>query len=194
MWHEIPEHVPRDKTEPFPIGKPCDHFKATVIDNEGNRCNPGEEGELLIAGPFMDGYWGNEELTKEVFFEDENTKRWYKTGDLVKELKDGSYQFLGRKDRMVKRRGFRVELGEIEAALYTHPAMTEVAVIAVPDEENGVLVKAFLCLSDKGFASLVKMKMYCSEKLPNYMVPDTFSFHDELPKTSTDKIDYQSLR
>ena len=63
--------------------------------------------------------------------------RWYQTGDIVTEAPDGNYTYLGRRDRMVKRRGYRVELGEIEAALYRHPAIKEAAVVAMPDEERG---------------------------------------------------------
>ncbi len=82
----------------------------------------------------------------------------------------------------------------LEAALYRHPRVTEAAVTSVPDEENGVLIKAFVTLSNGSRPSLVEMKRFCTEQLPSYMIPDRFLFHDSLPKTSTDKIDYQRLK
>ncbi len=95
---------------------------------------------------------------------------------------------------MVKRRGYRVELGEIEAALYRHQAVSEAAVIALPDEESGVMVKAFLSWSDGKARSLIEMKKFCADNLPLYMIPDRFTSQDVLPKTSTDKINYQALK
>jgi acyl-coenzyme A synthetase/AMP-(fatty) acid ligase len=94
---------------------------------------------------------------------------------------------------MVKRRGYRIELGEIEAALYRHEEVGEAAVVALPDEEVGVRVKAFLAWSGSAKPSVVRMKQFCAEQLPLYMIPDEFAFRDALPKTSTDKIDYQRL-
>lgn len=95
---------------------------------------------------------------------------------------------------MVKRRGYRVELGEIEAGLYRHPMVKEAAVIALPDEEAGVKIKAFLSCRDGTRPSLIALKRFCAENLPLYMIPDLFSWQDALPKTSTDKIDYQRLK
>jgi acyl-coenzyme A synthetase/AMP-(fatty) acid ligase len=124
-------------------------------------------------------------------------RHWYKTGDIVVQA-DGAaenYVYLGRRDRMIKKRGYRVELGEIESALYRHPAVKEAAVVALSDEENGVRVKAFLSCKDADQRpSLIELKRFCAENLPLYMVPDMFAFREVLPKTSTDKIDYQRLK
>jgi acyl-coenzyme A synthetase/AMP-(fatty) acid ligase len=95
---------------------------------------------------------------------------------------------------MIKRRGYRVELGDIEAGLYRHPMIKEAAVIALPDEEAGVKIKAFLSCRDVKRPSLIALKRFCAENLPLYMIPDLFSWHEALPKTSTDKLDYQRLR
>jgi acyl-coenzyme A synthetase/AMP-(fatty) acid ligase len=94
---------------------------------------------------------------------------------------------------MVKRRGYRVELGEIESALYRHPHVAEAATVALPDPESGVLIKAFLSWSGKAPPSMIELKQFCASNLPQYMVPDRFECLDALPKTSTDKIDYQTL-
>jgi acyl-coenzyme A synthetase/AMP-(fatty) acid ligase len=119
--------------------------------------------------------------------------RWYRTGDIVVEEPDGDFIYRGRRDRMVKRRGYRVELGEIEAGLYRHPRVKEAAVIAIPDEE-GVQIAAFLSSNAEGAASLIEMKRFCSEHLPLYMIPDRIKWLPALPKTSTDKVDYQRLK
>jgi acyl-coenzyme A synthetase/AMP-(fatty) acid ligase len=95
---------------------------------------------------------------------------------------------------MVKRRGYRVELGEIEAVLYRHPQVKEAAVVALPDPESGVRIRAFLSCQESRRPSIVQLKQFCMGVLPPYMVPDLFSFRDSLPKTSTDKVDYQTLK
>jgi acyl-coenzyme A synthetase/AMP-(fatty) acid ligase len=107
---------------------------------------------------------------------------------------NGDLIYRGRRDRMIKKRGYRVELGEIEACLYRHPSVKEAATIATTDEENGVRVKAFLSTHDGNRLSLIALKQFCAEHLPPYMVPDDFSFQPALPKTSTDKVDYQRLK
>jgi len=95
---------------------------------------------------------------------------------------------------MVKKRGYRIELGEIEVCLYRHPVIQEAAVVAVLNESSEVSVKAHLATRGDERPSLIQLKTFCSKHLPLYMVPDTFVFHDALPKTSTDKIDYQTLK
>jgi amino acid adenylation domain-containing protein len=193
--YEVPAEVPSDQIEPFPIGHVCAHYRARVIDPDGQDVASGSEGELCIAGPgVMQGYWGLPEQNARVFLDDSDGVRWYRTGDVVQQQSDGAFRFLGRRDRMIKKRGYRVELGEIEAALYRHPDVKEAAVIALSDEEKGVQVRAFLSTKDGGRLSLIELKRFCAERLPLYMVPDGFSFLGGLPKTSTDKIDYQKLK
>lgn len=193
-YYEVPREIPADRTEPFPIGKTCEHLECMVIDQDGTVVPKGEEGELVVWGPgVMIGYWNLPEQNAAAFLE-ANGKRWYHTGDLVVEEPNGDYIFHGRRDRMVKRRGYRVELGEIEAGLATHPQAKEVAVVALPDKDAGVKIKAFLSLKDGVKPSIIEMKAFSMEKLPKYMVPDTFTFVDALPRTSTDKIDYQTLK
>ena len=183
-----------DRTEPFPIGRLCEHYRGRVLDAAGNEVARGEEGELLCAGPgVMSGYWNLPEQNARAFVIDADGVPWYRTGDLVVEQADVGYLFHGRRDRMVKRRGYRVELGEIEAALATHPMVKETAVVAVSDEGAGVKIKAFLSFKE-GRPSIIQLKHFCVEKLPMYMIPDTFGLLDRLPRTSTDKIDYQGLK
>jgi acyl-CoA synthetase (AMP-forming)/AMP-acid ligase II len=165
------------------------------VNEAGSDVAAGEEGELCIAGPgVMQGYWALPEQTAKAFLADPAGERWYRTGDIVVESPDGDYTYRGRRDRMVKRRGYRVELGEIEAGLYRHPRIREAAVVAVPNEEAGVQIVAFVSAHGDARPSLIEMKRFCSTHLPLYMIPDRFSWMDELPKTSTDKVDYQRLK
>jgi acyl-coenzyme A synthetase/AMP-(fatty) acid ligase len=94
---------------------------------------------------------------------------------------------------MVKRRGYRIELGEIEKGLYQHPQVREAAVVAVPDGEAGVRIAAFVTPRPGERPSIIDLKTFCGRQLLSYMNPDTFSFVDALPMTSTNKVDYQAL-
>jgi amino acid adenylation domain-containing protein len=194
-WYEAPSNIPPDRTEPCPIGKVCSHYQERVIDAAGKQVPDGAEGELCISGPgVMQGYWSLSELNDRVFLVDADGTRWYRTGDIVERQPDGNFKFLGRRDRMIKKRGYRVELGEIESVLYRHPDVKQAAVIAIADEEHGVRVRAFLATQEGKRLSLIEMKRFCADRLPLYMVPDLFTFLDEMPKTSTDKVNYQRLR
>jgi amino acid adenylation domain-containing protein len=193
-WYEVPHVLPDSQAEPVPIGPPCSHCRALVVDEHGGEVAIGQEGELCIAGPsVLIGYWELPDLTNRAFLPGRD-EHWYRTGDIVVENPDGNLRFLGRRDRMVKKRGYRIELGEIEAALYRHPKVKEAAVIALADEESGVKINAFLSTRDGERLSIIDLKRFCSENLPLYMVPDRLQCLTSLPKTSTDKIDYQKLK
>ena len=94
---------------------------------------------------------------------------------------------------MVKRRGYRIELGEIERGLYQHSSIMEAAVIGVSDDAAGVRIVAYLAARADERPSIIEMKSFCAGHLPAYMSPDVFRFLEALPRTSTDKIDYQRL-
>jgi acyl-coenzyme A synthetase/AMP-(fatty) acid ligase len=126
-------------------------------------------------------------------FLERDGRRWYNTGDVVRLTGDG-YIYVGRRDRMVKRRGYRIELGEIERGLYLHPSIREAAVLGIPDDSAGLRIVAYLSCGDSVHPSIIEMKVFCAQHLPSYMSPDVFQFLDSLPRTSTDKIDYQGLR
>jgi amino acid adenylation domain-containing protein len=194
-FYEIPDLIPEERTQPYPIGKVCSHCHAIVVNEKGQAVSTGQEGELCIGGPgVMQGYWNLPEQTANAFRIDPSGQPWYKTGDIVVQDPNGDYRYVGRRDRMIKKRGYRVELGEIEAGLYRHPAVKEAAVIALPDDE-GVRVKAYIsCREAEKRPTIVELKRFCAENLPIYMVPDLFAFQSALPKTSTDKIDYQKLK
>jgi acyl-coenzyme A synthetase/AMP-(fatty) acid ligase len=196
-YYEIPATLPVDHTKPFPIGKDCTHYQdmIKIVDEQGQPVEIGQMGELIATGPgVMQGYWNLPERTANAFLVDPSGQRWYKTGDVVVQDEDGNYLYVSRRDRMVKKRGYRVELGEIEAGLYKHPDVKEAAVIALSNEENGVQIKAFLSFKSGQHPSRIDLKRFCAENLLTYMIPDFFSFLESLPKTSTNKIDYQKLK
>jgi L-proline---[L-prolyl-carrier protein] ligase len=143
----------------------------------------------------MQGYWGDPERTERTLlpnpFAPYLPDRMYRTGDLVRELPDGELQFLGRRDAQIKSRGYRIELGEIDAAFYAHPAVNECAALAMPDELISNRIR--LCVATDGTVTETELTRFGASRLPKYMLPDTFEFHETLPKTSTGKIDRQAL-
>lgn len=194
-FHEVHPPVPPERSTPYPIGVVCSHLRGRVLDEQGRDVAHGAEGELCIAGRgVMQGYWALPEQSARAFHVEADGTRWYRTGDVVTEGEGGCYTYRGRRDRMVKRRGFRIELGEIEAGLYRHPAIKEAAVIALADPDGAVSIIAFLSWHGDKRPSLIEIKRFCAENLPLSMLPDRFSWHDSLPKTSTDKVDYQRLK
>jgi amino acid adenylation domain-containing protein len=194
-FYELPPPSADDRKGPYPIGVPCPHYQAMIVNPDGREVNKGEEGELLIRGDgVMQGYWNLPEQNRRAFLDLGERGTWYRTGDLVAELPDGNMRFIGRKDRMVKKRGYRIELGEIESCLYRHSNVREAAVVALEDEVDGVRVIAHIVPREGERMSLIELKQFCSQHLPLYFVPDLFRFHRQLPKTSTNKIDYQKLK
>jgi amino acid adenylation domain-containing protein len=189
----IPKPIPEDRTEPYPIGWTCSHCKALVLDEGNQSVNAGEEGLLYISGSSVfSGYWARPTETASVFLERDGC-RWYNTGDVVREDADHGFIYMGRRDRMVKRRGYRIELDEIGNALYNHPFIQEVAVISSAHPETGVSIICYLVASEGAQPSILELKTYCAQNLPSYMNPDVFIFLDSLPRTSTNKTNYQAL-
>ena len=111
------------------------------------------------------------------------------TGDIVTVGDDGNFYFQGRRDSMIKSRGYRIELGEIESALLSHPGVREAAVFAVPDEVIGNRIRAVVSAHVPDSLTALELQQYCSTRVPKYMIPEVIDLCDELPKTSTGKID-----
>jgi amino acid adenylation domain-containing protein len=186
----IPRPIPADRTIPYPIGKPGSHCQAGVFDENGDPVAPGQEGLLHIAGPpVFVGYWG---LEANNFMVRDGIK-WHNTGDVVREVEGEGFVYVGRRDRMVKRRGFRIELAEVERCLFRHPDISEVAVIALPDLLAGKRILAILVAKGETTPSFIELKTFCNQHLPDYMNPDDFVFSNSIPRTSSNKVDYQAL-
>ena len=156
----------------------------------------GEPGELLIGGVGLArGYLNRPELTDEKFipnpFSNEFGSRLYRTGDLARYQPDGNIEFIGRVDHQVKVQGFRIELGDIEAALCQHPAVREAVVIARAENGDKRLV-AYIVPTSRS-QQIPQLRTFLKEKLPEYMVPTTFVVMEALPLTPNGKIDRRAL-
>ncbi|MGW2783621.1 amino acid adenylation domain-containing protein [Streptomyces populi] len=168
--------------EPVPIGRACSGDEVWAVTPDGRRAAVGEEGELVVDGPtVMAGYWGRGAQEGP-----------YRTGDVVRVRADGVFEYRGRLDHMVKVRGHRVELGEIEACLSRHPAVGEVAVLV---DGNGMAARIVAVVVPVGPPpGLLALKRHCAERLPRYMIPDSVLTVAELPRTRNGKTDRQTLR
>jgi amino acid adenylation domain-containing protein len=196
-YYPVPRPLPEGVAD-LPIGHACANFDAFAMTAEGHRVQVGAEGELVVRGPgVMLGYWGLPERTRESLAQnplhDDYTDLVYRTGDIVRVEPDGSFAFLGRRDHMVKTRGYRVELGEIEYVLHQHEAVGSAVVVAVPDEEFGARLWAAIVPAADESVTGPQLASHCMERLPRYAVPERFCMVRELPHTSTGKIDRQSL-
>ena len=195
-WYEVPSGA--KLAGPVPIGKACANTDAFAVTGDGDRVTkPGAEGELYVRGPgLMSGYWGDAAKTSGVLvgnpFQPAYAEPAYRTGDLVTLDEGGDFVFLGRRDGMVKTRGYRVELGEVETALYAHPAVREAVVLPVPDELLGNRLRAVI--SAESGLTREEILDHCRRRLPGYMVPDVVEFCGALPRTSTGKIDRAGMR
>jgi amino acid adenylation domain-containing protein len=198
-WYEVPR-AGGPLTAPVPIGRACADLDVFAVSSDGRRVSQaGEEGELLVGGPgLMTGYWAAPEKTDEALvanpLADAGSQVVYRTGDVVTLDHDGNFVFLGRRDGMVKTRGYRVEVGEVETALYEHPAVREAAVLPVPDELLGNRLRALVSADAGAELSREQLLEHCRRRLPAYMVPDVIELRPTLPKTSTGKIDRVLLR
>jgi amino acid adenylation domain-containing protein len=184
--------------EKLPIGIACANTECFSVTPDGRLAGKGEAGELYVRGPGVTyGYWADIEKTHKMVvpnhFQENFEEKMYRTGDIVTVGEDGNYYFQGRRDSMIKSRGYRIELGEIETALLSHPGVREAAVLAVPDEIIGNRIRAVVAPHIAGSLGVLELQQYCSSRVPKYMIPELVDLYDELPKTSTGKIDRVKL-
>ncbi|MDX1429293.1 MAG: AMP-binding protein, partial [Rhodothermales bacterium] len=187
---------PPAEDESVPIGQLLPNMEALVVDGSDVPVQSGAAGELLIRAPAtMIGYWGSPDLTSQAFLRRPLTPgitaSFYRTGDLVRQLPSGDYVFLGRRDRQVKTRGFRVELDEVEAALLSHSDVQEAAAFATPDEEGSHRIEA--AVVSIGPVAEMDLFKHLKSMLPPYALPVRLSIVEQLPRTSTGKVDLQAL-
>jgi amino acid adenylation domain-containing protein len=180
-----------------PIGRPIANTRIHLLDPAGRPLPIGVAGELHIGGVNVGrGYLDRPDLTAERFgpdaFAGEPGARLYHTGDLARLLADGVIEFLGRLDHQVKIRGFRIELGEIEATLCEHPQVRE-AVVLVQDYAHGDRRLVAHVTAAQDGVQVDDLRLFLSGKLPGYMVPAAFAFHEMLPLNANGKIDRNAL-
>ncbi len=185
---------------PISIGRLYPGMRGMILDADDREVLAGETGEFLINSPtHMVGYWRDPELTASCTYHrrgDGVDERWHRTGDLVYQDESGLFHLVGRKDRMVKTRGHRVELDEVESVLHSHPQVEQAAVFTVPDGEGSNQIEAAVILRDEKSgvpADDAALKKHVAATLPRYAVPRTLRIVPDLPRTSSGKADRVAL-
>jgi long-chain acyl-CoA synthetase len=176
---------PDKERKPGSIGTPIEGVEMKLVDDEGDDSPRGEVGEIAIRGHnVMKGYWNRDDATKEVMTDD----GWFRSGDMAKVDEDGYYFIVDRKKDMIIRGGYNVYPREIEEVLYEHPAVSEAAVIGVPDEEMGEEVGAAVVLKEGESVEAEELRDFVKDQVAAYKYPRRIWFPDELPKGPTGKI------
>jgi amino acid adenylation domain-containing protein len=182
----------------IPIGRPLPGRAVYVLDRRGQPVPLGVPGELHLGGEGLArGYLNAPDQTAERFVPDpfsrEPGARLYRTGDLARWLPDGNLEFLGRVDAQVKVRGFRVEPGEVEAALAGHPGVREAAVLARDDTPGDRRLIAYVVPRPGAALSAAELRGFVQARLPDYLRPGAYMILDALPMTPNGKLDRQAL-
>ncbi|WP_409055755.1 amino acid adenylation domain-containing protein [Streptomyces sp. SYP-A7185] len=192
-WHLL---APGDAMGPvLPIGSPLPHRRTLVLDAFLQPLPPGMTGELYVAGAGLaQGYWAAPGATADRFVACPYApgERMYRTGDLVRERKNGELVFVGRADTQVKVRGYRVELGEVEAALSAHPAVAQAVVVARADGPGERRLVGYV-VPDGRTVDPRQLREDVTRVLPDYMVPAVVLVLDALPVTRNGKVDRAAL-
>lgn len=174
---------------PGSIGLPVPSTVVRIVKEDGTDAAMHEAGEIYVKGPqVMKGYYNQPEETAKVF-----DGEWLKTGDMGKMIEGGYFAVVDRKKDMILVSGFNVYPNEIEDVIAQHPKVHEVAVIGVPSEKSGEMVKAFIVPKDKSL-TFDELKDWCKESLTNYKCPKEMEFREELPKTNVGKILRRALK
>jgi long-chain acyl-CoA synthetase len=185
------------KRKPASIGLPMPDTDIKVVDLEsGTRELPlGEEGELCVSGPqVMKGYWNRPDETAIALRSDADGVVWLHTGDVARIDEDGFTFVVQRKKDMIIVDGYNVYPSEVEAALYTHAAVMEAAVIGVPHAYHGEVVKAVVVLKPGVAATADELRAHCLDRLAEFKRPRTIDIRDSLPKSTVGKVLYTALR
>ncbi|MEU6235177.1 AMP-binding protein [Kitasatospora sp. NPDC047058] len=178
-----------------PIGRPIDGVDALVLDEDGAELTGPGRGELVVSTPFQTAGYLDAELDRGVFSERAGGRRYYRTGDLVRRHEDGVLTLEGRRDFVVKVRGVRINTAEVEAALRSHPAVTEAAVLAEPDELAGMRLHAVVQRAEGVKLNSLIIRQHAAGLLPRVAIPSTFELVDTpLPRTSTGKLDRKAVQ
>jgi amino acid adenylation domain-containing protein len=184
--------------EKIPIGRAIANTQVYILDSHLQPVPIGVPGELYLGGAGLArGYLNRSQLTQEKFianpFEETQSSRLYKTGDLGRYLPDGNIEYLGRIDNQVKIRGLRIELGEIETVLSQHGDVQANCVIAREDNTGDKQLVAYIVAQPEATPKISELRQFLKAKLPDYMLPQAFVLLEALPLTLNGKIDHRAL-
>ncbi|OBH74559.1 non-ribosomal peptide synthetase [Mycobacterium scrofulaceum] len=189
-----PDALPADWTA-LPYGVPLTNNACRVVDEAGDDCPDWVAGELWVSGRGVArGYRGRPDLTAERFVEHAG-RRWYRTGDLARYWPDGTLEFVGRADHRVKISGYRVELGEIEAALRRLPGVGIAVAALLPGPGGSDVLAAAVCPESPGGAELTAERLtgLMAELVPAHMIPRHWALVERIPFTNAGKIDRRAV-
>jgi len=187
-----------ERLRAVPVGKPIHNTSIHIMDDHMRPVPIGLTGQIYIGGVCVaDGYHGDTQQTAASFvqdpFKDDDRARLFKTGDQARYLPSGNIEFLGRLDRQVKVRGYRVELGEIEHLLSDHPNVKHAIIILREDEPDDVRLVAYLLYEDQSGPDTSDLRTYLKQKLPDYMIPAHFVKLDSIPMLPNSKANLAAL-
>ena len=179
------------RNKPGSLGFPVYGYSVKIVKEDWNECKANEEGLLLVKGPTGTRYWRDNEMQRRAVREG-----WNITGDVCYRDEEGFIWYVGRADDIIKSAGYRISPTEVEDALLEHPYVADAAVVGVPDENRGQVIKAYIVLkvgcSREKFEK--EVKDFLSSRVARYKLPRIFEFVDELPKTVTGKVRRVELR
>jgi amino acid adenylation domain-containing protein len=175
-----------------PIGQPIEGVEMLLVGEDGRSTEV--LGDLVIRSPHIAlGYWQQPEATEQVFSQDEQGERLYRSGDRARRRPDGSFEFAGRKDQQLKVRGYRVEPAEVESVMAAHPSVSEVAVLGFEPRPMETELAAYYVPADAGADEPIEWREFLGSRLPEYMIPTVFVALESMPVTVSGKIDRLAL-
>jgi amino acid adenylation domain-containing protein len=189
--YQIPPQLD-NSIQSIPIGKPIGNTQIYILDSFLQPLPIGISGEIYIGGDGLArGYLNRLELTEEKFIPNPfGSGKLYKSGDIARYRQDGNIEYIGRIDNQVKIRGFRIEIGEIESVLSQHPKVQTTIVTVREDNPSDKRLVAYVVAQK---TTVIDLKTFLQDRLPNYMIPSAFVFLEAMPITPNGKIDYRSL-
>jgi len=181
---------PVDGTGKFgSVGKALPGWEIKIVDDNGTELPANQPGEIIAKGPIMNGYYNNPQATAKVIKEG-----WLYTGDIGKVDEDGYLFLLARKKEMIIAKGQNIYPSDIEEVLCAHSKVTEAAVVGIPDELRGEVVRAIISLKQGEVATEEEIRRFCRQHMADYKLPKQIIFVDSLPKTAAGKIRKEELR
>jgi amino acid adenylation domain-containing protein len=194
-WYLIDKETPIPPNH-VPVGYPLEDVEVVLLDDGGKEVGPHQLGEMVVRSRYLSpGYWRRPELSQAKFLPGPHggDERMYRTGDLGLRLEDGCLVHMGRKDFQVKVRGYRVEVGEVEAALLNVDNVKEAVVIPRADRSGDQRLVAYLVPSRRPAPTATVLRRALAAQLPEYMIPAAFIVLDTLPLLPNGKVDRQGL-